>query len=1151
MLRLGVFALVRAKEKHASNTAEKCRRIYYSVYIYGTEQLRYIAQHLSFVGEKQNALQALRELPQASNPNLDLVPAVTPLVKEAARLAGVSVKRHRVGRSKLAAYVEQRCEASRGGLLEVIGQIEQLSATPEHARDHLDRLTTLATSDVYWDEIVGIEQVEPPDPWVYDLSIAETHNFVANNIIVHNSNIADAVRWVLGEQSYAALRSKRTEDLIFGGGGRRAPSGLAEVSLTIDNSDRLLSLPYGEVTISRRATRAGDNEYFINRSRVRLRDLHEAVGPLGGSYTIINQGLVDAALTLRPDERRRLFEDAAEISVYEARKTDAERRLRETEANLERCADVLVELEPRLRSLKRQAGLARSHRELTAELHELLVRHYAATWRAAQRTLAEAEAAERQLEADLRSRRAAQAAATAELRDVRQELRALRERLGALHAESSALHTRAEAAQRDLAVGNERQAALKRRGEEIERGQHEFELRGEEIERERAAISGRLEAAEGRLAEQRVAAGALEREFAAREDERRAARRTLDAAQRAELEATAALAERRRRVEQLTAQRERAAREQAGHAEALAGAEAALAAQHETLAAAHARVSAAEQALTAATTAAEQARAELEAARAERSRSDETIAVARRSLADVEARLETLSRLQRSFAGVKAAMQWAESHGRASFALVSSLIRTPAHLETAVEVALGSRLQNIVVERWNDAEEAIAALKRGGQGRATFLPLDTLRPPTAARQPPVKQDGVLGVAADLVDYDQPYRSVVQYLLGRVLIVRELSTARSELNQLSGGWTIVTLAGEQVSSGGAVTGGAQTRESGALRRERELRELPEQLAAQRHVLAEAQLAREALDTRAAAAERALREVETGRRRASQEHEALREARDRARRAAEQAEADLAWQRRRHVQTETALKDLDDQQATLRDEQAALEAREGAARAQLAGLRAEEQAQGTADQELQQRLAGLRAAVAAAEGEARTERVLLQSQRHNLARLEEQRTAGARRLEELAGEREALAAHNRALATSHAELLNQIDELRRRIGPAEIELEALESSQATLEHREAELTAALLDGEAAHGRASVDVQRARDRLDALWERAAADDIDIETVTQETTERKGVLHTPPEELVGPSLRGGPHETQEPQEPVDATSDTPTLAEQNRAHA
>ena len=198
------------------------------------------------------------------------------------------------------------------------------------------------------------------------------------------SNINDAVRWVLGEQSYSALRSKRTEDIIFSGGGKRAPSGFAEVSLTIDNSDRLLPLPYGEVTVTRKATRSGENEYYINRSRVRLRDVQEAVGPLGGSYTIINQGLVDAALTLRPEERRRLFEDAADIGTFVARKNESESKLRETAANMERCADVLAELEPRLRSLKRQAALARSYRELEAELRVLLVQHYSVTWFAAQ-----------------------------------------------------------------------------------------------------------------------------------------------------------------------------------------------------------------------------------------------------------------------------------------------------------------------------------------------------------------------------------------------------------------------------------------------------------------------------------------------------------------------------------------------------------------------------------------------------------------------------------------------------------------------------------------------------------------------------------------------------------------------------------------------
>jgi chromosome segregation protein len=923
------------------------------------------------------------------------------------------------------------------------------------------------------------------------------------------SNVADAVRWVLGEQSFSALRSKRTEDLLFSGGGKRAPAGLAEVSLTIDNADRLLPLPYGEVTITRRATRAGDNEYYINRNRVRLRDLQEAVGPLGGSYTIINQGLVDAALTLRPEERRRLFEDAAEISVFETRKHDAERRLRETGTNLERSEDVLAELEPRLRSLKRQASLARTHREYSTELRALQLRQYAAQWHAAQAARAAAEIAATEHEQALATRRAAQSAATAELHSTREQLRALRERLGALHAESSALHTRAEATQRDLAVGTERQAALLRRGEEFARSLGEFDLRREELERERAAVAERLAAAEARLAEQRAAVAAVEQELAAREAERRAAQRALDAAQRAEMEATAALAERRRRAEGLHAQRARLLAEEASAAEGLQAAQRALAERRATLEAAQTQFSSAELAQNAAASAAEQARAALDQSRAKRAGADEALAQARRAVADSEARLETLTRLQRSyagaFAGVKAAMQWAETQGRDGFVLVSSIIRTPANLETAIEVALGSRLQNVVVEQWADAEDAIAALKRGGQGRATFLPLDTIRRGDD-RRASVNIAGVLGVATDLIDFDEHYRPVVQNLLGRTLVVEDLPTARQALRQLTGGWTLVTLAGEQVSSGGAVTGGAQVKETGTLRRERELRELPEQVSQARATAERAAQVRATLETQTAQAERALREAEGARQRAGQDLDVQRGVIERARRAAAQAEADLDLQTRRHAQHASTLADIGEQQAALVQEQTALEARAAEAHAHLEQLRTDDQGRAEAERGDQARAGALRTAAAAAEGEARAERALLQSSAQNLARLADQRAAGERRLEDLATERAALDAELAALHSAHTSLLAQIDTLRAQISPSEAEQTALERSQAELERGETEATSALLAAESAHGRAALELQRARDRIDALWERAAADDIDIESATADPSPSSG---------------------------------------------
>jgi condensin subunit Smc len=212
--------------------------------------------------------------------------------------------------------------------------------------------------------------------------------------------------------------------------------------------------------------------------------------------------------------------------------------------------------------------------------------------------------------------------------------------------------------------------------------------------------------------------------------------------------------------------------------------------------------------------------------------------------------------------------------------LVQQIIRVPPELETAIEVALGARLQHIVVEEWRDAEEAIAELRRTGAGRATFLPLDTLRRPPDTRRPPASPH-VIGVAAELVTYDPHYTVVVEQLLGRTLVVADLATARNELRHLPPGWTIVTLAGEQVQSGGAVTGGAPTKESGVLRRERELRELPA-------LVANAQAALSAIDERRSVLEHELQAAVARLRSAEQAEREVQRRLDTARNGVEQAQ-----------------------------------------------------------------------------------------------------------------------------------------------------------------------------------------------------------------------------------------------------------------------
>src|SRR6266498_22748 len=186
---------------------------------------------------------------------------------------------------------------------------------PESARPILDRIETLAHSDVYWDEIESVEEIKPSHEWVYDLCVEGTHNFVAEDMIVHNSNVADAIRWALGENNARVLRAKKNEELIFAGSETRRGLGMAEAILQLDNSSRRLPIEFSEIEVGRRLYRDGQAEYLVNRARVRLRDLQDLLAGANladNPFVVIGQGLVDQVLALRPADRRTVIERSEE-----------------------------------------------------------------------------------------------------------------------------------------------------------------------------------------------------------------------------------------------------------------------------------------------------------------------------------------------------------------------------------------------------------------------------------------------------------------------------------------------------------------------------------------------------------------------------------------------------------------------------------------------------------------------------------------------------------------------------------------------------------------------------------------------------------------------------------------------------------------------
>src|SRR5579883_947388 len=276
------------------------------------------------------------------------------------------------------------------------------------------------------------------------------------------SNVADSIRWVLGEQSMRQLRGKKSDDIIFIGSQGKAALGMAEVSLTLDNSTGWVPSEYSEITVTRRSYRSGENEYLINKQKVRLKDvlLLLAQARIGhDSYTVVGQGLIDAALSLRAEERRSLFEDAAGIRPYQVQRTDAEGRLRQTEQNLARLRDIVSEIEPRLGPLAEQARRAIEQRQLNSELQEVLLTWYALQWR---RLHAARERAEREQTRLVQERERA----LRELEDRRNVLREQRQQAQAkivvardLLSEAGDVVKRIE---RDLAVSQERMVGLER-----------------------------------------------------------------------------------------------------------------------------------------------------------------------------------------------------------------------------------------------------------------------------------------------------------------------------------------------------------------------------------------------------------------------------------------------------------------------------------------------------------------------------------------------------------------------------------------------------------------------------------------------------------------------------------------------------------------
>lgn len=651
------------------------------------------------------------------------------------------------------------------------------------------------------------------------------------------SNISDAVRWVLGEQSPKALRGGKMEEVIFNGTESRRPRGMAEVTLVIDNSTGILDIEYKEVAITRRMFRSGESEYLINDNPCRLKDIRELIMDTGigvDGYSIIGQGKISDIVSNKPESRREIFEEAAGIVAYKTRKQETERKLIGTKNNLERIDDIVGEIEGRIGGLKEDSIKAKRYLELKEHYKDLeiniILRNIESTLHKNNEYSGDISELGNKLDSINRQRKQADESfqelqkrngVLEELSsDLNRKLIENKDKMNSISSESrlnheKLLHLRKEEERLSGEVSNF--------AELIAAGEKELEhLRVEltEIDENLAAAEKRLQekiylydsvtgesskfsdiidennekiiSLNSEAASKKSEAKSYKSYQYTLEDRKEKLQTELEKLQENQAKSTSELDEKNREIERLQRL------------------------QNEIK---------------------EKRQSQLE----NRQKLEQEELYLRRKLEELkicqsrtETRLHTIEEMEQNFEGYNYAVKYIMRCGISGIeGVVGEMINVPEGYETAVETALGAAMQNIVVADDDCAKKAITALKVSQSGRLTFLPVDSINSKKAVLDGSITSDhGFCGIGSELIDFEPRYKKIFDYLLGRVAIVKDLNSAILLSKRCSNGVRFVTLDGEVINSGGAITGGRyKNKSANLLERKNEISKLKNLLHSQ--------------------------------------------------------------------------------------------------------------------------------------------------------------------------------------------------------------------------------------------------------------------------------------------------------------------------------
>ncbi len=654
------------------------------------------------------------------------------------------------------------------------------------------------------------------------------------------SNISDAIRWVMGEQNSRSLRGQKMEDVIFGGTEKRSQVGFAEATLVLDNEDRALSYDANELMITRRYYRSGESEYYINKQSVRLKDIHELFMDTGlgrEGYSNVSQGRIDEILSVKSTDRREIFEEAAGISKYRHRKEETERRLANTEDNLLRIGDKISELELQVEPLREQSEKAKKYLAYREELKGVEV----ALWL---RSLERLSATARKAEEDYHS-------AAFILQQEHMALDGLyltgETLAGELHRRDMLIDAmRQEIAQKDSLVQEiqGRIAVLRTNEENCKANMERIRTELSEQDSRSGGIGAQIVSLEERIAEITAEAKTLQEKLNEAEEAGRNLAQSAEGMTKRYLtlrnEQEHLRTELSAKEADLSTSLETVGRNEERKAQVSSDFQAAQDRQEEAqqnYRRAHKALKEAQDEVTACQNTMEGYRLRSQTRSAKRDELQKKLTDSSVSLDTLNSKLKLFEEMEREFEGFsKAVRDVMRQKERGSLhgihGPISKLIRTQDNYAVAIEIALGSAMQQIVVEDEQAAKAAIQYLKRNDAGRATFLPMGVIRGRELGEKGIENCPGFVGIASKLLRYDEKYENIIQNLLGKTVIAENMDFAIRIANAYQHRFRIVTLDGQVINSGGSMTGGSVSRNSGLLSRANEIERLKkERLAAE--------------------------------------------------------------------------------------------------------------------------------------------------------------------------------------------------------------------------------------------------------------------------------------------------------------------------------